>query len=128
MALFLRYNTPMLFAVDIGNTNIVYGLFRGDSLIRTWRVPTGKLKIPDIDFEVTGIVVCSVVPKVEAKLKKYLSRHFKVKPVFVSASNVPIKVKLKDKKAIGADRLVNAYAALKLYGAPVVVVDFGTAT
>jgi type III pantothenate kinase len=118
----------MLFVVDVGNTNIVYGLFRGGTLIRTWRVPTDKLKIPDIDFDVTGIVVCSVVPKVEAKLKKYLSRRFKVKPVFVDASNITIKMRVKNKKEVGADRLVNAYAALRLYGPPVILVDFGTAT
>lgn len=117
----------MLLAIDIGNTNIVFGLFKGKKLVKTWRFPTYKYSLPQIKG-LEQVIVCSVVPKIDRSIKLKLKKKYGVDAYFVNANNIPLKIKLKNKKEIGADRVVDAYAALKLYGAPVIVVDFGTAT
>ena len=123
----------MLLAIDIGNTNITFGIFKGKKLIRNFDIPTkayslkklGKLlgKIP-----LTHSIICSVVPKttkiINQDLKKLIGKH----PLIVGHNlNVPMKNLYRNPKQLGADRLVNAYAAAKLYGAPAIIIDFGTA-
>jgi type III pantothenate kinase len=88
-----------------------------------------KFRLPKIKEKITAIVVASVVPPLNNKLKKTLRREYRVVPFFVTAENIPgLKVLLKNKKEIGADRVVDALAAYRWYGGPVIVVDFGTAT
>lgn len=119
----------MLLAIDLGNTNIVVGLFRGKRLIREWRYPTKKFKIPKIRARVKAVIVASVVPALNRKLKIGIRKQFKCDPFFVTAENIPgLRVALKNKREIGADRVVDALAAFTLYKGPLVVVDFGTAT
>ncbi|MFH1684583.1 MAG: type III pantothenate kinase, partial [Candidatus Margulisiibacteriota bacterium] len=79
--------------------------------------------------QVTSVIICSVVPTVNKKLSVMSYELFGIKPYFVTAENIPgLKVKFKNKKEVGADRVVDALAAFKLYGGPCIVVDFGTAT
>jgi len=119
----------MLLAIDVGNTNIVFGVFKGKTLVKTWRVGTGdwgsgirgKDKIADV-------IISSVVPRVNIPLKKAIEKKFKVKPAFIKYKDIDLKINLKKKAQVGADRLVNAFAARELYGKPVIIVDFGTAT
>lgn len=119
----------MILTIDIGNTNIVFGLFNGKELIREWRFPAEKLRIPKIKSKISAVIVASVVPSLNRKLKTEIRRQFKCNPFFVTAKNIPgLKVGLKKKGEIGADRVVNALAAYNLYGGPAIVVDFGTAT
>jgi len=119
----------MIFVIDLGNTNVVYGLFKGKRLIKTWRFSKGRRKIPIVKQKVTAVVVSSVIPKLDPQLRKRLKKHFKLNPFFVKADNVPgFKVRIRNRRELGADRVVNAFAALKLYGKPLIVVDFGTAT
>lgn len=119
----------MILAVDLGNTNIVFGLFKGKKLDREWRFPTAKLKIPKIRSKISAVIVASVVPSLNKRLRSKLSKRYKCRVHFVTAKNISgLKVKLKNKREIGADRVVDALAAYRLYGGPIIIVDFGTAT
>jgi type III pantothenate kinase len=119
----------MLLTVDLGNTNIVFGLFNKGKLVKEWRFPTAAIHYPNIKFPIDQIMVASVVPRLDKKLKSQLEKRYHCLVHFVTAKNIPgLKIKLKKKNEIGADRVVNVLAALKLYGAPAIIVDFGTAT
>jgi len=119
----------MLLAIDAGNTNIVFGLFRGKRLMREWRLPTKGAKLPSLKEKLSAAVVASVVPSLDKRLKAWIKKSLKCPCFFVSAANVPgLKVRPRNKREIGADRVVDALAAWVLYGGPALVVDFGTAT
>ena len=132
----------MLLAVDIGNTNVTTGLVRSGSLIATRRAGTharatadelevlldGLLRLDDVAFaDISAIACASVVPALTASLEAVAARR--ERPLLVAAAGtIPIAVRVDRPGEVGADRLVNALAAQRLYGAPAVVVDFGTAT
>ena len=135
----------MLLAVDVGNTHTVIGVFKGDDLVDHWRIGTddrrtadelalmfqGFLGLHGMSFErhVTGVCVGSVVPTVTQALREMTRRYFHYNAVVVEPgvrTGVPILTD--NPKEVGADRIVNAVAAVHLYGGPCVVVDFGTAT
>jgi type III pantothenate kinase len=119
----------MILTIDLGNTNIVFALFKGKKITREWRFPTAKIKIPKIKSKISAIIVASVVPNLNRKLKTALKKSFKCPIHYVTAKNIEgIKVCLKNKGEVGADRVVDALAAYRLYGGPCIVVDFGTAT
>jgi len=119
----------MILVIDLGNTCIVFGLFKGKKLVREWRYPTNKFKIPKIKAQIDKILVASVVPSLNRRLKREVRKQFKCVPYFVTAGNIlGLKVRLKNKREIGADRVVDALAAHTLYKGPLIVVDFGTAT
>ncbi|MBN2058713.1 MAG: type III pantothenate kinase [Candidatus Saganbacteria bacterium] len=119
----------MILTIDLGNTNIVFGLFKGKKLIDVWRCRTSKLKIKNVKERIDAVIICSVVPALNNKLKSLIRRQFGLAPAFVTARNIPgLKVRLKNKREIGADRVVDALAAYELYGGPAIIVDFGTAT
>lgn len=118
--------------IDIGNTNTSFGVFNGKRLIRSWDIPTEKisakadLKLKKIIFE--KVIICSVVPKVTERLKANLNKKSKIQPLIVGHNlTVPIKNLYSNPRQVGQDRLVNAYAGLKIYNAPLIIVDFGTA-
>jgi type III pantothenate kinase len=116
----------MMLAIDVGNSSTTFGLFNGTDLVKVWRVETVKLgtryRVPG-GRSIKEVIVASVVPKANKALK----RRFP-KARFVNYHDVGIKIKLKKPAEVGIDRLVNALAAIKLYGAPAIIVDFGTAT
>lgn len=119
----------MILTIDVGNTNIVYGLFEGPKLVATWRTQTAPYIFRKIKGNISKVIVASVVPAVDRKLAKDIKKQYGFAPRFVSAADIPlIKVKLSDKKSIGADRVVNALAAYTLYKHPALIIDFGTAT
>ncbi len=136
------YDPAMLLAVDIGNTNVTIGLFRAGVLVATRRAATtaratadeleflldGLLRLDDASFgDVQAIACASVVPHLTAGLEAVAARRDR--PLVVaSAGTVPIAIRVDRPQEAGADRLVNALAAARLYGTPAVVVDFGTAT
>jgi len=124
----------MLLAVDIGNTNITFGLFKDERLVKKLRIPTydkaivQKIKRAFAKYKVDAILICSVVPKAERKLSAILRKLFKVKPLILGKdADVPIRNLYRKPSQVGQDRLVNAYAGCVLYKAPLVIVDFGTA-
>ncbi|MCX5710574.1 MAG: type III pantothenate kinase [Candidatus Omnitrophica bacterium] len=123
----------MLLVVDIGNTNITFGLFRGKRLLRRFDIPTkgysrGKLKNLLKKAAVEGSIVCSVVPAITRVLARDLSALIGSRPYIIGKDiRVPVKNLYRKPKEVGQDRLVNAYAVARLYGAPAIVIDCGTA-
>lgn len=134
----------MLLAIDIGNTNIVLGLYEGEQLFENWRIETKKGSTSDeygmllkelmsnaqvSAKDIAHIIISSVVPPLESIFVDMSLKYFAVKPLMVGPglkSGIPILYD--NPKEVGADRIVNAVAALKRYGGPIIVVDFGTAT
>jgi type III pantothenate kinase len=124
----------VLLAIDIGNTNIAFGIFSGgNKIIHTFNIPTGnytlnKLRRSLRKFKIDNAIICSVVPKVSRKIEKDLRDFLGRQPYIIGKHiRVPIKNLYLSPQAVGQDRLVNAYAGIRLYGVPLVVVDFGTA-
>lgn len=126
-----------LLAIDIGNTNITVGLFKGSRLLGKTKIPTSayslyikrikKLIRVNKKAEVEAIV-SSVVPLALARLIAELHKSMNIKITILGRDlKVPIKNMYKVKNEVGEDRLVNAYSAKMLYGTPAVIVDFGTA-
>jgi type III pantothenate kinase len=137
-----RIIPAMLLAIDIGNTNITIGLLRNGALVATRRAATlpratadeievlldGLLHLDDASFgDVDAIACASVVPALTAHVESIAARR--ERPLTLAlAGTVPLAIRTERPAEVGADRLVNALAAGRLYGMPAVVVDFGTAT
>mgnify|MGYP005855697633 CR=1 FL=1 len=134
----------MLLCVDIGNTNIVMGLYRGDELLTHWRIATDHNKMPD-EYgmalaslmayhgyaleEVDGVCLASVVPPVTDRFSEMLKIYVRAPLLVVGAgARTGVAVRYDSPRDVGADRIVNAAAAYRLYGGPACIVDFGTAT
>lgn len=120
----------MILTIDIGNTCTNIGIFKKNKIIKEWQVPTHKiLKYQKIKKEISkyhnirSVIVSSVVPWADKIVRKWFK-----KAIFVNHKNIGIKIKVKNPSEVGADRLVNALAAYKLFGGSTIVVDFGTAT
>lgn len=136
----------MLLAIDVGNTNIVIGVFRGEALIHSWRLTTIRERTSDElgilvsdlcdrheirQTEISGIVIASVVPPLTATLVQMVTQYFgRVPLVFEPAVNGGMPILYDNPHEVGADRVVNGIAAFDTYGKglPIIVVDFGTAT
>jgi len=134
----------MLLVVDVGNTNITLGVFDGDELNGTFRMTTKLPRTSDeygIELrqliecqglkstDIKDIIVASVVPDVMHSLGSAMIKYFGIKPMIVSAGiKTGIRVVTENPKQVGADRIVDAVAAYNIYGGPVIVIDFGTAT
>lgn len=133
----------MLLALDVGNTNVTIGVFDGARLIHNWRLRTVheqtsdewgillrnlfSLGGPDT-ARIDGIVISSVVPILDASLAAMSRRYFGLDAMFVTpATTAGMRVLYENPKEVGADRIVNAVAALHKYGGPCIVVDLGTA-
>jgi len=121
-------------AIDIGNTNITAGLFKGARLARKTKIPTHAYSLYKKGFRaflktgVCEVVISSVVPIALARVVHYLNSTAECRIVIVGRdTKVPIRNLYRIKNEVGQDRLVNAYAAKVLYGAPSVIIDFGTA-
>ncbi len=124
----------MLLAIDIGNTNINLGLFRGGRLSRRFIIPTKEkryqshLKKIISQYKINDIIICSVVPRATKILEKDLKKLLGKQPYIIGKDiKAPIRNLYQKPKQVGQDRLVNAYAGVMLYGAPLIAVDFGTA-
>lgn len=133
----------MLLVLDVGNTNTTLGVYDGPALTHSWRLNSERqrtvdeygimcrtlLQLAGLDASsIKSIAISSVVPPLDFTLYKMAEVYFRINPLFVSASNAGIPVLYDDPGEVGADRIVNAVAALARYGGPCIVVDFGTAT
>ena len=138
----------MLLAIDVGNTNIVLGVFDGAALVQSWRLQTLRERTSDelgllvdglfahsrIDrARILGVIVGSVVPPLTGTLRAMAQRYFGVTPVIVEpALNTGMPILYENPHEVGADRIENAVAAYERFGRtagrPLIVVDFGTAT
>lgn len=134
----------MIFVLDVGNTNAVLGVFEGGQLRQHWRIETNRHKTEDeygilvkellayegITFhDITGIIISSVVPPIMFALERMCEKYFKLKPLVVGPGiKTGLNIKYENPREVGADRIVNAVAGIQLYGNPLIIVDFGTAT
>jgi type III pantothenate kinase len=134
----------MLLVVDIGNTNIVLGIFKGEELRATWRIATAVHKQSDEyavlllnllpreglePSDITEVIMSSVVPPLDGVFEELFHRYFNVEPIVVGpGTRTGVRICTDNPREVGADRIVNAAAAHKLYGGPLIVIDFGTAT
>src|SRR3989440_11369539 len=133
----------MLLTIDVGNTNSVLGVFRGEELIANWRLTTARQQTVDeygvltrhlftlagLDRDaISGVIISSVVPPVNWTLGETVRIYFGQKALFVEPGvKTGMAVLVDNPMEVGADRIVNGVAAFHQYGGPCIVVDFGTA-
>lgn len=138
-----------ILAIDVGNTNVVIGLYNSSNgsnapLEVSWRLMTSYERTADEyglltlalltkhglnPDNISGIVISNVIPSLQRVLSHWLKLYFKSKILWVSSDiDVGINILIDNPKELGSDRIVNAVGAIEYYGAPVIVVDFGTAT
>lgn len=134
----------MLLAIDVGNTNIVFGVFAGEKHEASWRAATDVHRMADeyavllknlletqrLTFaDITGCIVASVVPPLTTTMQELSTRYLRQQALVVGPSiKTGVRIRTDSPAEVGADRVVNAMAAHRLYGGPCVVIDFGTAT
>jgi len=133
----------MLLTIDVGNTNTVLGVFRGEDLIAHWRLTTARTQtideygvlirnlftLKELDPRgVRGVIVSSVVPPMNWTLAQTAKIYFEQKAMFVEPGvKTGMSVLVENPQEVGADRIVNGVAAFHKYGGPCIIVDFGTA-
>lgn len=134
----------MILTLDVGNTNMTGGVFSGDDIVATFRITTKMPRTSDEygmllcnvlqqnkinPCEIKDAIICSVVPNVMHSLASAMIKYLDIKPIIVGADlETGLRIELPNPKQVGADRIVDAVAAYELYGGPVLVMDFGTAT
>ncbi|MBO1004704.1 type III pantothenate kinase [Pseudogracilibacillus auburnensis] len=134
----------MIFVFDVGNTNIVLGVYEQEKLKYHWRIETSRHKTEDefamaikslfmhvgLQFEdIKGIIISSVVPPLMFTLEIMCHKYFHLKPLIVGPGiKTGLNIKYENPREVGADRIVNAVAGIYQYGSPLIIVDFGTAT
>ncbi len=134
----------MIICMDVGNTNIKYAVFDGEKLAMSFRVATEHKKTSDeyggqlISIlgnnkinasEIKGGIISSVVPQLDYTLERMCLSYLKIKPLqLVPGLKTGLNLRVDNAKEVGADRVVNNVAAIRKYGAPLIIIDFGTAT
>ncbi len=134
----------MLLVIDIGNTNITSGVFRGEELLGTFRMMTKLPRTSDeygimlkglvehqgvLSTDIEAAIVASVVPDIMHSFGSAMIKYFGIRPMVVSAGiKTGIRIVTENPKQVGADRIVDAVAAYTIHGGPVIVIDYGTAT
>jgi type III pantothenate kinase len=134
----------LIFVFDVGNTNIVLGVYDKEELKHHWRIETNRHRTEDefgmivknlfdhvnLSFsDIDGIIISSVVPPIMFSLERMCQKYFHHKPLVVGPGiKTGLDIKYENPREVGADRIVNAVAAIHEYGSPLVIVDFGTAT
>jgi type III pantothenate kinase len=134
----------MILVFDVGNTNMVIGVYQEDKLLTHWRIRTDTLRTCDeygmmikalFDYQqiemkkVKAVVISSVVPSLMAELEGLSHKYFSCRPLVIGPGiKTGLAIKYENPREVGADRVVNAVAAYHKYGGPLIIVDFGTAT
>ena len=134
----------MLLVMDVGNTNLTLGLYEGEILSPHWRLATDYARMPDeyglqllglLEHagrsvrDLTGICLASVVPQLTQRVALACREYLKQDPLIVDTGvKTGIRIRYEDPKAVGADRVADAVATLRLFGGPACIIDFGTAT
>lgn len=134
----------MVLVIDVGNTNIVLGVYNGNKLIGEWRLSTDTKKTADEygiqvsqlfinnnlkTTDVEGVIISSVVPNTMYSLEHMVRKYFNINPLVVGPGvKTGINIKYDNPKEVGADRIVNAVAAHEIFRRSLIIIDFGTAT
>lgn len=133
----------MIFVVDIGNTNIVMGVYNDKKLVVNWRAATNRIVTSD-EFglfvlnlfehnkinveEIEEVIISSVVPPVMYSIEHAIRKYFKKNAMIVGpGTKTGISIKTENPREVGADRIVNSVAGIKKYGGPLIIIDIGTA-
>lgn len=140
----MRQDKDMLFVVDVGNTHITFGVFYKGKLLSTFRMTTARNRTSDeFGYEIKGllesrkitvgmidaVIISSVVPGIMHSFRNAILKYFRKEPLIVGAgTKTGIKLGLANPREVGADRIVDVVAAYEMYGGPLLVLDFGTAT
>ncbi len=141
-----KWGKAVVLVIDVGNTNIVLGVYRGNKLLHHWRLATNRqatsdeygvmihnllsmsqLSVQDID----GVIISSVVPPIMRTMEQLCDTYLGKEPLIVGPGiKTGLNIRYENPREVGADRIVNAVAAIEIYGIgqPLVIVDFGTAT
>jgi len=130
-----------LLVVDVGNTNVVLGVYLRDQLAGSWRLATARERTADeygiltkqligeFASSLEGAIISSVVPPLNRAFAWMMEQHFGLEPLFVEPGvKTGIAIRVDNPQEVGADRIVNCVAAFERYGGPSIIVDFGTAT
>lgn len=133
----------MLLAIDVGNTNLTLGVFRGETLLHDWRLKTDRdqtvdgwgvlirnlLMLAGLPADgINGIVIASVVPSLNDSLRRMAERYFQRTPLLLDSTvDTGLTIAIDNPAEVGADRIANSVAAYERFGGPCVAVDFGTA-
>ena len=140
--LLFRAVSSNLLVVDLGNTNLVLGVYRDAELAASWRLATARERTADeygilarqlvgdaLQSSLEGAIVASVVPPLNHAVASMIRNYFRIEPMFVEPGvKTGIAIHVDNPQEVGADRIVNCAAAHHEYGGPTVIVDFGTAT
>ena len=134
----------MLLVIDVGNTNMVLGVYKDTELLDHWRISTDRqittdeygVLIRELFYlndlradDINAIIISSVVPPVVPTLERMCQRYFGLSPLLIGPGvKTGMDIRYDNPREVGADRIVNAVAAYEKYGGPVIIVDFGTAT
>ncbi|OXM14591.1 type III pantothenate kinase [Paenibacillus herberti] len=134
----------MIVVIDVGNTNIVLGIYRGKELLHHWRMSTNRSATSDeygmmvYNFfhyagisldEIRGVVISSVVPPLMRTLEQLSATYLQHAPLIIGPGiKTGLNIRYENPREVGADRIVNSVAGIEKYGTPLIVVDFGTAT
>lgn len=135
----------MFLAIDVGNTHTVFGLYDGSTLLHVWRLATNAQRSSDehrallaslsstadivLKGHIDAIAIGSVVPPLTQTLVQMCQTWFQQTPLIIHSDlSLGIEIRVKEPRRVGADRLLNAVAAQHIYGAPCLILDFGTAT
>jgi type III pantothenate kinase len=134
----------MILAIDVGNTSTILGVYEGEKLIAYWRIGTDKEKTSDeigmlfinlfnheklSPARIKDVIIASVVPPIMYSLEHAIRKYFRVEPMIIGpGTKTGINIKYETPREVGADKIVNAVAAYEIYGGPLIIVDFGTAT
>jgi type III pantothenate kinase len=124
----------MLLAIDIGNSYTKFGIFENDSLLHRFAIPTVRHQTADEIYNSTlpqsihAVIISSVVPELKNSYIEFSKKRFNIEPTFVDISfDFNLKINYFPPESLGIDRVVNAFAAVELYGKPCIVCSFGTA-
>ncbi|MFC5653362.1 type III pantothenate kinase [Paenibacillus solisilvae] len=134
----------MILVVDVGNTNIVLGVYEGKTLLHHWRLSTNRSATADeygimihnlfhyagvkLD-QMDGVIISSVVPPLMRTLEQLCHKYLRKAPVIVGPGvKTGLNIRYENPREVGADRIVNSVAGIEKYGTPLIIVDFGTAT
>ncbi|MHA7966155.1 type III pantothenate kinase [Paenibacillus sp. CAU 1782] len=134
----------MILVIDVGNTNIVLGVYKDKELLHHWRLSTNRSATADeygismhqlfqyagiAMTEISGVIISSVVPPLMRTLEQLCVKYVRKVPLIVGPGvKTGLNIRYENPREVGADRIVNSVAAIEKYGAPLIVVDFGTAT
>lgn len=134
----------LILVIDVGNTNITIGVYEDKELLKHWRMTTDRHRTSDelgmmvLDFfqyggisskAIEGIIISSVVPPIMHSLEAMCFKYFEIEPLIVGPGiKTGLNLQVENPREVGADRIVNAVAVIEEYGAPAIIVDFGTAT